>query len=236
MARMLGTNWGGATVLLVCLFGCSDAKSQAIATPKIEPVAPGLQPQATGEDGGALQVDGDVITRNVKAFWEVVEIEGEWAEYFPTLSELSQGSDCVVLAEFVSAVHSNTIQGDAKEDVVHDAHLELRVLETLHGQPPEGNRMLLMVVLPRGSTLEKMRTEVATLNANAPTEPMLVFGRLRASGDYRVVNGDGLWASTSRHPVDTPLNTYPPTSGIYASEIARMSTMEDFVSFIKTGP
>ena len=190
-------------------------------------------PSNAGSSGAAGGNAVPASEPDVAAFWYALQIDADWVGYYPTLAELVAAADVVLLGTFVSAVATPPLQADAPEDIMQSAYVTIKAEEVLRGELAEGDSMVLAMILPVSGE-ELVAATIATLNANAPPEPFLVLGRVATEDFYSVVNGWGIWARTPRSPIDTPLERRPPTSGLYAEEIAGLASFEDFVALIRS--
>jgi len=154
-----------------------------------------------------------------RAFWEAFEIDGNWAEYWPTLRELALNADVAGRGTIESVRAGTSVQGDAPEDVVEEVVLRVRFEETWAGQLEGGLLDFTFVADPA-----KLQA------AQVPRGPVVVFARSRRDrpGQFRLVNGYGLWAGTVRGNVDTPATPDSADQSPYAAEIAEFDSLEDF--------
>lgn len=51
-------------------------------------------------------------------------------------------------------------------------------------------------------------------------------------GLIRPVNSRGLWASSERGPLDTPLSEGPPSASVFAAEVAQLDSVADLVDYV----
>ena len=187
-----------------------------------------LSPVATNDGGTAGQRrDGAAEVDDCRAFWKHLEIDGNWAEYFPTLRELAEGSDGVAYGRFVSARMGATIQGDAPEDSYTEIVLSVADdAELLHGTMTGA---LTLTLTPGAGDVT-----ASTLSGCIPDASVLVFARKRMDQDtYRPVNGYGIWAATPRAALDTPLEPVPPEDGLYGEEISRYQRLSELTDAVR---
>ena len=157
------------------------------------------------------------------SFWAAFEIDGDWAEFYPTLEELSAASDAVFLGRIQGAARIVERRGDAREDLTIEVVLDLQVVEGVHGAHA-GEVLELALIAP----MERSpRTASAILTRAAPEDLVLFFLRKRASGTFRPTNGYGILTSTTRAVVDAPLNPDPLADGVYARELAAFGSVEE---------
>jgi hypothetical protein len=78
-------------------------------------------------NGNAIDPDGGVPGTHERdaedvgpddAFWQAIQVDGNWVEFYPTITELALGSDIVAYGSFVSVRPGTDVQGDAPEDLV----------------------------------------------------------------------------------------------------------------------
>jgi hypothetical protein len=158
-------------------------------------------------------------------FWSAFEIDGDWVEYAPTLFELSQSADLAGIGKVEKVEAVDRIQGDAAEDVYFEVTLRLRFRALLAGNSDVARIRLLV---PRARSV----ADAAALQLLLPTGEALFFLRQRARGDFRPVNGAGIWAKTPRAGVDTPLQPYVPADGIYAAEVADRLSVDALFEYL----
>lgn len=172
---------------------------------------------------------GDSTSESGAEFWELVRIDAEWAEYWPTIRELVVGSDVVVQGHLIGARPGSVVQGDAPEDKVYEIVLQVSVDELFKGDlGSEGQVLELTYVL----TLTEAEIEALRF----PSDPIIVLARRRdddAAADFRFVSGYGLWAKTARASVDAPLSVEAPTNGIYREELASIVTMQSLADYVR---
>jgi hypothetical protein len=193
------------------------------------PADPEPQPNETSPTNDAAGTESD----DGAAFWSILASDADWAEYHATLTDLTQGADVTLLGRIDSVRLSRRVTGDVPEDVSFEATFSIVPTELLHGSLAQSEVMDLVVLLPGALSDEDAQAEVEHLGSNKPSDPIVVFGRLRASGDYRVVNGYGIWADTARAPIDTPLNSELPSAGPYAQEVDGLSSLTELVDVIR---
>lgn len=176
--------------------------------------------QAPGDEGG--QSSGDC-----PEFWNKLEIDANWVEYFPTLRELARGSDVVAFGSFSSAQMGAKVQGDAPEDTYTEILLSLApTAQIWRGAPP---KQIELTITPG-----KPGVNAAALAACLPNTPVLVFARKRKDRDaFRPVNGYGIWAKTPRAAVDTPLSPEPPNASPYRAELAGFASLDAFADAMR---
>lgn len=169
--------------------------------------------------------------------WESLRVTGDEVEGYPSLSDMAGAADAVVLATVDGVSLGRTLQGDAPEDQVFYAQLDLRVDETLTGTSAEGGTVAMELLVP-AATSEAALNVIADLSAGTVGREVLVFLRHKGgneAGLYRPVNSNGLWTETLRSVLDTPLAESPPGSrSLYQVELERVSDLEDLAAALRS--
>jgi hypothetical protein len=144
-----------------------------------------------------------------------------------------QASDAVVVAKVSGMEIGRTVQGDAPEDVVTYARVDLRVERVLSGEVPD----LVPLEFLLGPTPEHAAAELLRLQRSIPTDPAVFFLHEKQGkgeqGLYRVTSTTGLWAATAREELDAPLQEESPRmSGLYAAELAGVATLQGLADLL----
>lgn len=168
------------------------------------------------------------------AFFEGLRIGGDEAEGWATIGEMKSESDIVGTGTFTSFSLGRTIQGDAPEDVVAYGQARLQLDDTISGKAPDG-QIVVEFVLPGDSA--DYAAIAKGLENNLPQGEVLVFLREKRgsneAGLYRLVNSNGLWASTTRAPVDAPLADAR-VGDVYPEETGDLSDFEELVAYVES--
>jgi hypothetical protein len=182
----------------------------------------------------ACDSTGGQTASSDERFWSNFRTSAREAENFPSLKDMEASADAVVTGRFGPFAVGRTIQGDAAEDVVVFLETDFRIGETLAGTD-YGSSVPLEFLGPADPNEADDR--VQELNASLPAQRMVVFVRDKGgseAGLFRVVNSTGLWAATSRSPVDTPLAfEVPQETGLYARELARIGSIQELIEYIR---
>ncbi len=183
-----------------------------------------------------LESSREASRSNDAAFWGPLGITGDEAEGFGSLAELAKSADSIVTGAFSPFEVSRVIQGDAAEDQVVYASTQLTVEETIAGAAAPGDVFKMEFLLPVAP--DSADNVISEINSSLPPEPVVVFLRAKQGtgeeGLFRVVNSLGLWASTDRSAVDTPLAAEPATEeGPYAQELQGVDTVDELIQLLK---
>ncbi len=183
-------------------------------------------------NGNAIDPDGGVPGTHERdaedvgpddAFWQAIQVDGNWVEFYPTITELALGSDIVAYGSFVSVRPGTDVQGDAPEDLVRQPVFAVEG-EVWKGAARDAIVEVGVVNAKPLGELERM----------LPSARALVFIRERADDrGYRFVNGYGVWAATPRAIVDAPLNPFPPDEDIHGEEVSQFASLEALVEFVR---
>jgi hypothetical protein len=196
---------------------------------------PGVH-DASVPDAGAPRDYGELgdVALHEGGLWAEVQINGEWVEYHRTLGDLGESSDIAAEVRLVSAEPGRVIQGDAEEDIYCEINLNVETLDVFHTTSDETS-IQVSLVLPRAWSVDAQMQSVEKANASLPMENVVVFLRRRTDFDlYTVVNGWGIWAETSRDPLDAPLNPERlGNGGPYASDLAGVDTMPQLITRVR---
>ncbi|SCL67715.1 hypothetical protein [Micromonospora peucetia] len=168
-------------------------------------------------------------------FWQTFRISGDEVEPYVPLGSMAQTADATVLARFgkVGKIRTLTAEGN---DTVHYVSVDLAVTRELAGKGglPSVVPLEFMVIPGRGQSIDDVAGE---MSAALPKEEMVLFLRAKKgageAGLYRVVNSRGLWASTSRETLDTPLAEKPvKDEAQYKSDLAKVSTIPELANLV----
>ena len=168
------------------------------------------------------------------AFWDALRITGaDEAEGWATFGEMTSASDIVVVAEIASFELSRTFQGDAAEDLVGYGKANLKVIETLQDNPPEG---LIPVEFLLGGNPKNYGATVEAIGRAVPQGRFLAFLRAKRGegeeGLYRLVNSNGLWGQVEGTTIGAPMAD--PEFGMpYAAELARLASFEELLAYAR---
>lgn len=179
------------------------------------------------EDAASQSAMDDAAKRLAREaeFWQAFEIDGDWAEFHPTLSELAASADGVLVVRLSGIALRPAIQGDAPEDVVSEAQLRADVIAKVQGSV-DAKTIELALIIPNVRNHAQAQTLVDEIAPLLPIEPVVLIVRERAPQLYRPVNGYGLWAATTRSAVDAPLNPESPDQGLFGPALAHISSLE----------
>lgn len=149
-------------------------------------------------------------------------ISGDFAELDLPLTQLAQSADMVVTGEFGERIGTRKVA-----DGYEMAQLELRVNDVLAG----GESGVAPGDLLIFEGWESMITAV-------PTGEVLFFLTEKDSdvdppGIYRWYTSRGIWASTERASIDTPLTDPPSESSLYREEIAKMQNLGELIEYVR---
>jgi hypothetical protein len=206
------------TLILSAVLGCSAD-------------APQSAPQR-GEPFG-----DDPRLARVGQFWEHLRVHGDWAEYKPTLSELVDSADAAVVARLVAVEAGRAVQGEPSEDLYTELLVNAEVSEVLRDSTTQTSVSFSLSLLGV-SSLEEREDTLAAAQAALPIEQVLLILRQRDDEDYyRVVNGYGIWASTTRSPIDAPLELEAPLSRaepfVYDRELEGLQNVEQLIDSLR---
>lgn len=177
---------------------------------------------------GGSQAPGPV------AFWDALRITGaDEVEGWATFGEMKSAADIVIVAEIASFELGRTFQGDAAEDLVGYGRANLKVIETLRGNPPKG---LVPVEFLLGGNPKNYGATAEALGRAVPEGPFLAFLRAKRGegeeGLYRLVNSTGLWGQVEGTTIGAPMAD--PEFGMpYAAELARLGSFEELLAYAR---
>jgi hypothetical protein len=132
-------------------------------------------------------------------FWETLQIVADEVEGYPSLTEMAEKADHVVIGTISNFRLNRRIFGDSPENVVHMAAVDLEVTEVVRGPVP-ARKLVLEFLLPGAP--KHVEARVRQQAATMPTGPMLFFLRHKGGeeqGLYRIVNSLGLWTQDGAH-------------------------------------
>lgn len=167
-------------------------------------------------------------------FWESFRISALTVHRYSTLAEMLEASDGVVVAQVTGVEISRTVQGDAPEDVVTYARVDLSVQRVLSGDVPGVVPLEFLL----GPTPVHAAADVLRLQQSIPRDPAVFFLHEKQGkgeqGLYRVTSTTGLWAATARGQLDAPLQEQPPNeSGLYAAELIGVETVQGLADLLE---
>ena len=219
--------WGQLLVCATLLSACSDAGR----------AHSGLSDAGDPPDAAASAEILDARLQREAAFWQTIEICGEWVEDAGTVSEMVERADAIVFGKIVGAATGNTFQGDAAEDFYAEANLRVDVTQDLIGTHLDG--IELSVILPRVVEPSALDSAIASLQRTLPEDPVVLLLRKRADFDhlYRLVSDKALWARTARAELDNPL-AETRCAGHWGDSVqeqflGNVSTLDDLVGVLR---
>lgn len=168
------------------------------------------------------------------AFWLSLRLDVPEVNRFDRLADMLEASDAVVVAAIESAEISRSITGDAAGSDLTYIKLVLRVDRVIAGSAPATVPLEFL----SAATPQQAQSHVAALRASIPrASPVFFLHEKEGPGEeglYRLTNQRGLWTTTPRATVDAPLQeTAPAVSGLFASEIDSVQTMDGFIALIE---
>jgi hypothetical protein len=167
--------------------------------------------------------------------YTALRVQGLEVESYGSLREMAGSADLVAIGKFTSFDISRTIRGDAAQDVVVYGKATLVVTRKVV-EEPVATELPVEFLLPYGP--DEAAAKAAEFAADLPKEEVLVFLRHKGgaeAGLYRVVNSQGLWTTTARAALDTPLAEEAPESGPYKGELAGISSIDELADQLSTG-
>lgn len=168
----------------------------------------------------------------IASFWDAVRITGDEVEGYKSIAEMGEAADAVVVGRFTSLGLSREVHGDAPEDVVLYAAAQLEIGHVFAGRI--GERSIPFEFLLGG---QPAAAEMQALEDALPRGDLIVFLRDkggREAGLYRAVNSVGLWASSDRATLDTPLAEAPPAESVFAGEVAGIASVAEMAEYVST--
>lgn len=177
---------------------------------------------------------GEPAQRRV-VFWDELRIDGaDEAEGWGTFGEMKAAADVVVVAEIASFEMSRTFQGDAEEDLVGYGRANLKVIESLQGDPPEG---LVPVEFLLGGDPESYQATADAIGKAVPGGRFLVFLRAKRGkgedGLFRLVNSTGLWGPVDGATIGAPMSD-PEFGSPYDKELSNVESFEELVAYTRS--
>jgi len=170
-------------------------------------------------------------------FWEQYQFSAFEVEAYSSIEDMARAADAVVSAQIVSVGPGRVFQGDTPEDRVYYASLGLQVEEQLLGAQVK-SPLEVELLLPQVFDDQGFQLAVTELAGWVPKGKILVFLREKNDPDpgvYRPVNSVGLFASTDRADIDTPLSFETPAeSGVFQSSLGDIEDIHDLVAFVAT--
>lgn len=142
------------------------------------------------------------------------------------MRQLSDSADVVVVGR-VAAIKTSEKRGDSEDDVYDELILSIQIVEKIRGDSVGAS--LELSGIPSSFGL----AERLELEKDLPADPALFILRKREDGAYRVVNGFGIWASTSRGAVDAPLNLEPPAEGAYSGQVSSFKSVSELADSLR---
>lgn len=169
------------------------------------------------------------------AFWNHYRFSGLEAEHYSGLDEMTDGADAIVAGRIERVEPGRMFQGDVAEDRVYYASLTLKADRVLSGDARLSS-LSIELLLPQVFTDDEFTEAIGELREILPSGRVLVFLREKNDPDpniYRPVNTVGLFASTVRSEIDTPLNDdSPEVSGVFDEDLARVRTIDELVDLV----
>ena len=170
------------------------------------------------------------------AFWEPFVIEGpavDEVSHFESLAEMLHAADAVVVARVTDVAVSRIWQGELPGMRWPYVRVQLAIDRVISGSAPG----IVQLEFQAGGTEQEVPKFVATQKGKLPADFVVVFLHAKQgageAGFYRVINSTGLFAPTTRAPVDAPLRLEaPPQSGLYAAEMAGIGDMNGLVELL----
>lgn len=164
-------------------------------------------------------------------FWERLGPMDLEVDRFDSLRQMMAASDAVVVASVQDVSVGRVIHGDGGGDVTM-IRVDLAVTRVIDGASPE--------VVPLefiGGKPDETAAFVNALREIRPVDASVVFLHEKQgegeSGLYRVANSTGLWTSTSRANLDTPLRDEPPlNAGLYADELLGVAELNQLIDLL----
>jgi hypothetical protein len=181
----------------------------------------------SGAQADSGEPDGSVEDQSADTFWSAFQLIGEWAEYFPDLRALVANADLAAFGSIVDVERGKVWSepGYSYAELVLTFEPEL----ILSGEHPTGRVKISMV-----SVIEGTADELVLLKDTLPrTHVLAALRRREREQDYRIVNGYGIWARTSRAPIDCPIELLDENCAAFASTAMHKSVEELARSFIK---
>jgi hypothetical protein len=174
---------------------------------------------------------------SVDRFWRSLS-NGSALEFSsPTnLKDLTAKSDVVGLGVFTSFGVGRVIAGAEPENRVVYGTAQFRMTRPLAGRPTNADKVFSVEFLMPAATAEQGMSMARSLAGALPRGPVLAFlvekRGPQESGLYRATSFSGLWAATSRDPVDTPLTETPHGSGAFDAELGSTKDIESLADRI----
>jgi hypothetical protein len=183
----------------------------------------------TGCTESAADRTADSPADHAEDFWAALRVDGDEVEPFVPIAEMTKSADSVVLATFGRTLPPRVLGGTEGDSVTY-AVTELKIKSVLAGRQ-----------LPETVTIEFLApgTEVAAALTPPGGEILVFLHEKRGKGEaglYRAVNSKGLWATTGRSVLDTPLAEEPPTGDQrYVKDISTLNQVGQLADVVRTG-
>lgn len=183
-----------STMILIFASACTSGPStETVSSQPVLAEADARQPQSTEID-------------EHQAFWNTLKITGAEAETYPSLNEMADSADIVVVGTFADFAESRQITTDAPEDTVTYAAATLAIKEVIRGDMTADELPIEFLINQPADQVQETITEMAT---QLPSGELLLFlrekGGANESGLYRLVNSTGLWTATEANSLTAPL-------------------------------
>lgn len=167
------------------------------ANPIHQSIIEGVSQQAIVKDG------------TDEAFWDTLRIKAFEAEKYETLAEMGEAADVVVIGRLTDFRANRQFQGDASQDVITYAAVDVKIEKVVRGEAP-GSTITLEFMLP--APPKRVPAVVEAQRERMPKGKTVMFLRHKRgegeSGLYRLVNSYGLWIS-DRGELRSPLAETP---------------------------
>ncbi len=164
-------------------------------------------------------------------FWPGLRFQGEEAESYSTLREMTAAADAVVIGRFAEFGEVRIIQGDTPEGAVNMISGQLIITTHVSGADYASPLPLEFVVVEQGVPVEET---IAGLRDSYPRGDMLVFIREKrdASGRYRIINSTGLIVESEAGLVSPLGETLPLSDGPYATEVSGTDDLQELATLV----
>lgn len=149
--------------------------------------------RSTTEDSRSPIEEGDA-----EAFFSQFATEADEASYFETLEDVSAASDSVVIGQPLRFRLSRTIQGDAAEDVVSYAAMDVEIVTLVAGRSVD---VVPVEFLVNESDPERAIELIEALDEALPDQRLMIFLHEKEgegeAGLFRLTTSGGLWVDTA---------------------------------------